>query len=197
MSSAAVFSLLPNTNSLPAAQNLAGRHTEAVLQGPNAVLHNHAAALETRLGEKLHLRDTHEFLLYLTNYTTETASATYLKLGCGLKITLKGKKSSLKFTEWHQISEIRGLQLHLKKKTVFSKCLCIHFSPLWCISNDSQQFVFGLFIIFPLLRFCVYPLWHFSIPPKAGETTFSLGCPLTSESNLPTVTWLLYDNLFL
>lgn len=99
MSSAATFSVLSNTKSIPAAQNLAGRHTEAILQGCHAVLQNHVGALENRLREKLHLRHKDEFSVFLMNYATETASGTYLKLGCGLKITLEGKKSSLKLTE--------------------------------------------------------------------------------------------------
>lgn len=93
VSSAAMFSVLPKPESIPAAQNLAGCHTEAVLQGGHAVLQNHVAALETRLGEKLHLGRTDEFLIFLTDDASETASATYLKLGCGLKITLEGEKS--------------------------------------------------------------------------------------------------------
>ena len=91
--------MIPNTLNVPAAQDLAGGHTEAVLQGCHAVLQNHVGALEKRFGEKLHLRHTDEFLIFLTNCATESASATYLKLGCGLKITLKGKKSSLNFAK--------------------------------------------------------------------------------------------------
>lgn len=170
--------MLPNTASIPAAQNLAGCHTEAVLQGGKAVLQSHVAALETRLGEKLHLRHTDWFLIFLTNDATETAPATYLKLGCGLKITLKGKKSSFKLTGCHQNFEIKVYSCILTKNSIFSKCLSIHFSPSWFISNNSSTICTCL-SSFLLLRFCVYRLLHSCIPPSwAGDNTISLlTCP--------------------
>lgn len=88
---------------VPATPDLAGRHAEAVLQGRHAVLQNHAGALKTRLGEKMHLRHTDEFSILESPPSpnedrTESASDTYLELGRGLKITLEGKKSAIKLT---------------------------------------------------------------------------------------------------
>lgn len=39
--------------------------------------------------------------LFLTDYRTEPASTTYLKLGRGLKVALEGKKSTINLTEGH------------------------------------------------------------------------------------------------